>query len=69
MVIRLIILWRRNRMTRKAFTQKPNYWTPTDKLEAVRMYNKSECSISKIALHFKCTREKVERMLKSQGYL
>ena len=56
-------------MTRKTFTQKPNYWAPTDKLEAVRMYNKSECSISKIALHFECTREKVERMLKSQGYL
>ena len=56
-------------MTRKAFTERKNYWEPSDKAMAIMMYDKYQCKIPKIATRFQCSIEKVETLLKNQGYL
>ena len=69
MVIELIMQWKRNKMTRKTFTERKNYWEPSDKAMAIMMYDKYQCKIPKIATRFQCSIEKVETLLKNQGYL
>ena len=39
------------------------------KMEAIKMYKHDKKPTGKIAVHFGCTRELVERMLKARGEL
>jgi len=56
-------------MTRLAFNKRTDYWEQSDKAMAIMMYDKYQVSTGKIAIRFDCSREKVERLLKNQGYL
>jgi predicted DNA-binding protein (UPF0251 family) len=55
-------IWRRNNMSKF-------HWERLDIKEAIRLRDKEFFTIGELADRFRCSRDHIERMLKSEGQL
>ena len=50
------------------FKQNKHAWPFDQAKECIKLYTKDSLSLEKLALHFNCSRGRIEHLLKSRGY-